>query len=522
MPDEVTCSAVFRSHMGFRMYRSHRFVRCCLLAALSCVQLTQSGCKASCRTGTSLKDGICVSSQTNAATAGDGAPLTDPTAAGAASTSQTNAAISGAPSTMATGGAGTAASNPGDARNAVPAGPSAQAGAGAAADSSDPAQTNSGATPSQGAPSNSNPAASDAGSPNMSMTVDSGPGCTPLPEECDGQDNDCDTAVDEEIEPMSCGIDRGICKPGTIQCRNGQWEDPETQCEGAVGPATEECDAARLDEDCNGIPNDGCACTDGETMECGEGPFTCTKGTVTCRDGELSACTGEQKGSAEKCDGEDNDCDGTPDNGGDRLCSGAARFCDGRAGCVACRTPNDCSHSTCEVATCVSGVCGTSDAPRDTRCASGGTVCNGNGQCVACNADSDCADQVQADECNEAACEAGRCSTKPQAGKTCEGGGMCTASGTCAAPQRTLFSLCSSGSDSTCPTAGSGFCHQGGFCSRACSSDGDCGGFPGFCSGSICFPECSPSGTCPNGLQCNTGFKPPKSDGSEPNGVCAK
>ena len=84
------------------------------------------------------------------------------------------------------------------------------------------------------------------------------------------------------------------CKPGTIQCRNRKWDEPDTQCQGAVGPETEECDAALLDEDCNGIPNDGCACTEGETMECAQGPFTCRKGAVTCRAGKWSSCEGEE------------------------------------------------------------------------------------------------------------------------------------------------------------------------------------------------------------------------------------
>ena len=257
-------------------------------------------------------------------------------------------------------------------------------------------------------------------------------------------------------------------------------------------------------------------------MECAEGPYTCRKGTVTCRDGQWSRCEGEEKGRAETCDGQDNDCDGTTDNGGDRLCRGATPFCSGNGGCVACKTPEDCRAGSCQSASCTGGQCRMDNAVDGTRCnTSGGSVC-ARGSCVQCTNASDCTGQVQADECNEAACESNRCTTRAQVGSTCNGGGMCTASGTCAAPQRTLFSLCSSGSDSTCPSASNGFCHQGGFCSRSCANDAGCGGFPGFCSGMICFPECTPSGGCPNGLRCNTGFKPPKSDGSEPNGVCAK
>jgi hypothetical protein len=178
-------------------------------------------------------------------------------------------------------------------------------------------------------------ASADAGVAGQMKAV-AGPACVPLIEQCDGQDNDCDMRVDEDVAPMACGVDRGICKQGTIQCRNGKWDDPMTQCQGAVWPEPSEvCDAARLDENCDGMPNEGCTCNEGESKECGQGPYTCMKGTVTCRSGQWSACEGEVRGTEEVCDGTDNDCDRVTDNNPERLC-GADAVCKAASGCQPC------------------------------------------------------------------------------------------------------------------------------------------------------------------------------------------
>jgi hypothetical protein len=79
----------------------------------------------------------------------------------------------------------------------------------------------------------------------------------------DGFDNDCDGQVDEGCpcntgatqdcyrgNPITVGI--GQCLRGTQSCSDGLWTD----CAGDVTPVAEQCDG--LDNDCNGEADDGC------------------------------------------------------------------------------------------------------------------------------------------------------------------------------------------------------------------------------------------------------------------------
>src|SRR5690606_11914283 len=115
---------------------------------------------------------------------------------------------------------------------------------------------------------------------------------------------DCDT------HPGKDG--NGPCKAGSQTCllaadnASSYWGS----CSGSVGPAGSDNCTADNDNNCNGIPNEGCSCVNGTPMDCPCG------GSVTCTNGTMPACP--QTPVLRYRDG-DNDGFGNPNNS-DEVC----------------------------------------------------------------------------------------------------------------------------------------------------------------------------------------------------------
>ena len=148
----------------------------------------------------------------------------------------------------------------------------------------------------------------------------------------DGLDNDCDGAPDEMDDDCGCtsGEKRscyngppatkgvGACTEGEQTCDEGTWDD----CRGETRPTSEMCGNG-LDNDCDGMVDEDCGCTDGNTKPCYTGPSgtagtgICEEGMATCMAGQWGACQGETTPETkERCTtGRDEDCDGSVDEG---------------------------------------------------------------------------------------------------------------------------------------------------------------------------------------------------------------
>ncbi len=255
-------------------------------------------------------------------------------------------------------------------------------------------------TPTEGGPSTpeSSPTASEstrlAGSSRETSTSQPEPtpsassqGTLPESDACEA-DSSCECEDGETIDcwelpdgtPISDDPEDAIgdCRLGQKACTKGTW----SACEGAVAPEpTDACDRPLADNNCDGVPNEGCTCTPNETRTCGTDVGPCTTGIQTCgSDGKWeSACEGEiHPASKDRCDAvNDDNCNDNPNDGCECVGNEVA----------AC---NECGQKTCDPDTGRWGAC---EPVEDERCnedGSGIDVCGseGNWEYSACeNAD---------------------------------------------------------------------------------------------------------------------------------------
>lgn len=432
-----------------------------------------SACQAKCRAGYVLDNGVCRASSTQPTTGAAGAIAAGPASGAAApaaegSTSGPAAGASGNPQSSSSGAAA-----PQQQSGVAPS----RAAGGAAGSATTVAAPM--AAPAAGA-SQPDPRAVDAGQTVDPVSTSPCPdGRQPSEETCNGEDDDCDGQLDEELT-MECGSSGRVpCQLGTQTCNAGQWGE----CVGAVEPTEEVCDAERVDENCDGNINEGCDCVPGETMKCGVTKGACREGLQMCtEEGKFAAtCEGQVGPKDEQCEGQtDDDCDGLPDsqdtdceciNGRTQECaaSGIGVCSEGQQTC------SDGKWGRC-VAEQRGCVCDDSQAPRDCGRSSMGACRLGKERCVqgqwsacegAVNPTTERCDGTDSD------CDGNSDAQDDDADQACSGGGMCDGR-ECVTPPP--------------PTTSSPY--------HRCSSDADCGS-NSLCSNAFSPYFCAPAPPCP-------------------------
>ncbi len=143
------------------------------------------------------------------------------------------------------------------------------------------------------------------------------PGAT---EVCDGLDNDCDDATDEDDngDPLSRAcyegpdnvVGTGICTAGTEVCLQGSYGECRDQ---VVPRQLEACNG--LDDDCDGETDEG---NPGGAQACStELPGRGEAGQTQGAEGGEIVCVQTFEAQDEECNGLDDDCDGETDEGED-------------------------------------------------------------------------------------------------------------------------------------------------------------------------------------------------------------
>jgi hypothetical protein len=158
---------------------------------------------------------------------------------------------------------------------------------------------------------------------------------------CDGLDNDCDGLVDEDLVPPPAAVQAGLCAGAVQRCEAAAgWQEPDYA---AVVPGFEGVEATcnGLDDDCDGATDEDLTPPAAQTQAglCAGAVQRCDA-AAGWQEPDYAAVVAGFEAIEQTCNGMDDDCDGDTDEeltppaaliqAG--LCAGAVQRCDAAAG----------------------------------------------------------------------------------------------------------------------------------------------------------------------------------------------